>query len=160
MLCRSIDPKGAEEAGTTKVVVHNMAFEATRKVRVARRKGCAGSPAGPGMVYRSIDPASSPLPPPPGTYFSLQDIAGLFSPFGHLKSCRLPKKFDGNHRGFAFIEFVTKQEAKNAMEGGWRMQGGRRGRGHKPHHMGGWVKAGDYVRCERAIRYECTRAIG
>ena len=42
---------------------------------------------------------------------------GLFSPFGHLKSCRLPKKFDGSHRGFAFIEFVTKQEAKNALEG-------------------------------------------
>lgn len=39
----------------------------------------------------------------------LQDIASMFSPFGHLKSCRLPKKFDGNHRGFAFVEFVTKQ---------------------------------------------------
>jgi multiple RNA-binding domain-containing protein 1 len=46
-----------------------------------------------------------------------QDIAGLFSPFGHLKSCRLPKKFDGKHRGFAFVEFVTKQEARNAVEG-------------------------------------------
>ena len=142
-MCRSIDPKGAEEAGTTKVVVHNMAFEATRKVRVARRKGCAGSPAGPGMVYRSIDPASSPLPRPPGTYFSLQDIAGLFSPFGHLKSCRLPKKFDGNHRGFAFIEFVTKQEAKNAMEGGWRMQGGRNEGKGGATSLTTWVTAGD-----------------
>lgn len=46
-----------------------------------------------------------------------KDIAGLFSPFGHLKSCRLPKKFDGSHRGFAFVEFTTKQEARNAMEG-------------------------------------------
>lgn len=55
------------EAGT-KLVLRNLAFEATRK-----------------------------------------DVQGLFSPFGHLKSCRLPKKFDGNHRGFAFIEFVTKQ---------------------------------------------------
>lgn len=34
-----------------------------------------------------------------------------------LFCCRLPKKFDGNHRGFAFIEFVTKQEAANAMDG-------------------------------------------
>jgi multiple RNA-binding domain-containing protein 1 len=46
-----------------------------------------------------------------------KDIAGLFAPFGHLKSCRLPKKFDGNHRGFAFVEYVTKQEARNAVEG-------------------------------------------
>ncbi len=30
---------------------------------------------------------------------------------------RLPKKFDGAHRGFAFIEFITKQEAKAALEG-------------------------------------------
>jgi multiple RNA-binding domain-containing protein 1 len=31
--------------------------------------------------------------------------------------CRLPKKFDGNHRGFAFLEFTTKQEAANALDG-------------------------------------------
>lgn len=30
---------------------------------------------------------------------------------------RLPKKFDGHHRGFAFLEFTTKQEAANALEG-------------------------------------------
>lgn len=34
-----------------------------------------------------------------------------------LGGCRLPKKFDGNHRGFAFLEFTTKQEAANALEG-------------------------------------------
>eukprot|EP00775_Hariotina_reticulata_P011800 gene11800-11945_t len=60
----------------TKVVVRNVAFEATRK-----------------------------------------DLLGLFGPFGHIKSCRLPKKFDGNHRGFAFLEFTTKQEANNALTG-------------------------------------------
>ena len=43
----------------------------------------------------------SSIPPPP-------------SPLSPL---RLPKKFDGSHRGFAFIEFVTQQEAKNATEG-------------------------------------------
>ncbi|KAK4380217.1 hypothetical protein RND71_002079 [Anisodus tanguticus] len=32
-----------------------------------------------------------------------------------IKSLRLPMRF-GNHRGFAFVEFVTKQEAKNAIE--------------------------------------------
>ncbi|GLI68102.1 hypothetical protein VaNZ11_012428 [Volvox africanus] len=66
----------ADQDGSTKLVVRNLAFEATKK-----------------------------------------DIQGLFNPFGHLKSCRLPKKFDGSHRGFAFVEFVTKQEAQNALEG-------------------------------------------
>ena len=33
-----------------------------------------------------------------------------------IKRVRLPRKFDGGHRGFAFIDFVTKQEAKNAMD--------------------------------------------
>ena len=41
----------------TKLIVRNVAFEATRK-----------------------------------------DVAALFAPFGQIKSCRLPKKFDGNHR--------------------------------------------------------------
>lgn len=68
--------KKGDKAAGTKLVVRNVAFEATRK-----------------------------------------DLVGLFGPFGHLKSCRLPKKFDGSHRGFAFVEFVTKQEAVNAMEG-------------------------------------------
>ena len=36
--------------------------------------------------------------------------------FEQIKSIRLPKKFDGNHRGFAFVEFLTKKEAGNAFE--------------------------------------------
>ncbi|KAL4291182.1 hypothetical protein GQ457_14G008020 [Hibiscus cannabinus] len=44
-----------------------------------------------------------------------KDLRQLFSPFGQVKSLRLPMKF-GNHRGFAFVEFVTKQEAQNALE--------------------------------------------
>lgn len=68
--------KSKEDDVGTKLVVRNVAFEATRK-----------------------------------------DLMGLFGPFGQLKSCRLPKKFDGSHRGFAFVDFVTKQEAKNALEG-------------------------------------------
>lgn len=51
--------KAAEDrkAKGTKLVVRNVAFEATRK-----------------------------------------DVAALFAPFGQIKSCRLPKKFDGSHR--------------------------------------------------------------
>ncbi|GLT73751.1 hypothetical protein SLA2020_455880 [Shorea laevis] len=44
-----------------------------------------------------------------------KDLRQLFSPFGQIKSVRLPMKF-GNHRGFAFVEFVTKQEAQNALK--------------------------------------------
>ena len=35
-----------------------------------------------------------------------------YSTFGHVKSLRLPKKISGSHRGFAFIDFTTKQDAK------------------------------------------------
>ena len=65
-------PKGFS---ATKIVVRNVAFEATKR-----------------------------------------DVQKLFNPFGALKSCRLPKKFDGNHRGFAFVELSTKREASAALE--------------------------------------------
>ncbi|KAH7293538.1 hypothetical protein KP509_28G030000 [Ceratopteris richardii] len=45
-----------------------------------------------------------------------KDLQQLFSPFGQIKSLRLPKKYGGNHRGFAFVEFFTKQEAANAYK--------------------------------------------
>ncbi|KAJ6388412.1 hypothetical protein OIU77_026896 [Salix suchowensis] len=44
-----------------------------------------------------------------------KDLRQLFSPFGQIKSLRLPMKFE-NHRGFAFVEYVTKQEAQNAIQ--------------------------------------------
>ena len=34
--------------------------------------------------------------------------------FGAPRSVRLPKKFDGKHRGFAFVEFLTQAEARAA----------------------------------------------
>ncbi|KAF5353507.1 hypothetical protein D9756_007972 [Leucocoprinus leucothites] len=58
---------------TTKLIVKNVPFEATRK-----------------------------------------DIRDLFGAHGHLKSVRLPKKFDSRTRGFAFLEFVSRHEAENA----------------------------------------------
>ncbi|KAG0303342.1 hypothetical protein BGZ98_006779 [Dissophora globulifera] len=45
-----------------------------------------------------------------------KDIQGLFSSFGQLKSVRIPKKMSGGHRGFAFLDFMTKQEAKSVYE--------------------------------------------
>ncbi|XP_050236679.1 uncharacterized protein LOC126686593 [Mercurialis annua] len=43
-----------------------------------------------------------------------KDLRQLFSPFGQIKSLRLPEKL-GKHRGYAFVEYVTKQEAQNAL---------------------------------------------
>ena len=45
-----------------------------------------------------------------------RDIQKLFNPFGQLKQVRLPKKFDGAHRGFAFVEFNTARETQAAMD--------------------------------------------
>ena len=59
----------------TKLIVRNVAFEATRK-----------------------------------------ELRELFGRFGHIKSVRLPHKFDGGHRGFAFIDFVTHEEAACAYD--------------------------------------------
>ncbi|KAL3523166.1 hypothetical protein ACH5RR_016000 [Cinchona calisaya] len=66
--------KAENDRSSTKLIVRNVAFEATEK-----------------------------------------DLRQLFSPFGQIKSLRLPMRF-GNHRGFAFVDYVTKQEAKNALE--------------------------------------------
>ncbi|KAG6889211.1 hypothetical protein C0995_002671 [Termitomyces sp. Mi166 len=66
--------KGAKsQSRTTKMIVKNMPFEATKK-----------------------------------------DIQGLFGAHGHLKSVRLPKKFDSRTRGFAFLDFVSRAEAEHA----------------------------------------------
>ena len=46
---------------------------------------------------------------------SRTDLLQLFGSFGQLKKVRLPKKFDGGHRGFAFVEFLTGQEAQKAF---------------------------------------------
>jgi multiple RNA-binding domain-containing protein 1 len=47
---------------------------------------------------------------------SRTDILQLFGSFGQLKTVRLPKKFDGGHRGFAFVEFTVPKEAQNAVK--------------------------------------------
>jgi multiple RNA-binding domain-containing protein 1 len=44
------------------------------------------------------------------------ELKTLFSSYGNVKRVRIPKKMGGEHRGFAFIDFSTNQEAVNAME--------------------------------------------
>jgi len=46
-----------------------------------------------------------------------REIKHLFAAFGLVKSVRLPKKFDGSLRGFAFVEFMSHAEAKAAFSG-------------------------------------------
>jgi multiple RNA-binding domain-containing protein 1 len=47
---------------------------------------------------------------------SKKDVRALFSPYGQLRSVRMPKKFDNSARGFAFADFITAKEARSAME--------------------------------------------
>lgn len=39
------------------------------------------------------------------------DIKSLFKNFVDVKNVRIPKKMDGTHRGFAFVEFMTIDDA-------------------------------------------------
>jgi len=41
-----------------------------------------------------------------------KEIEELFRVFGELKYVRLPKKVDGAHRGFGFVDFVTVNDAE------------------------------------------------
>ncbi|CBX97561.1 hypothetical protein IAQ61_001226 [Plenodomus lingam] len=46
---------------------------------------------------------------------SKKEVRALFTPYGQLRSVRVPKKFDSSSRGFGFAEFTTKRDALNAM---------------------------------------------
>ncbi|CAE7130122.1 unnamed protein product, partial [Rhizoctonia solani] len=59
---------------TTKMIVKNLPFEATKK-----------------------------------------DVRELFSAYGQLKSVRVPRKFNSQTRGFAFLDFISRREAENAF---------------------------------------------
>lgn len=45
-----------------------------------------------------------------------KELRALFSSFGTVTALRIPKKANGGHRGFAFLDFLTKQEAMTAYE--------------------------------------------
>ena len=47
---------------------------------------------------------------------SRSELRELFGSFGQLKSLRQPKKFDGTSRGFAFVEYVSSDDAKTAFK--------------------------------------------
>jgi len=47
-----------------------------------------------------------------------KEIKQLFGAFGELKTVRLPQKLagSGSHRGFAFVDYLSKQDAKRAFK--------------------------------------------
>ncbi|XP_007900519.2 probable RNA-binding protein 19 [Callorhinchus milii] len=47
-----------------------------------------------------------------------KEVRELFSTFGEIKTLRLPKKMGGTgtHRGFGFVDFLTRQDAKKAFD--------------------------------------------
>ncbi|KAH7817758.1 putative Polyadenylate-binding protein 2 [Monocercomonoides exilis] len=79
-----------------------------------------------GDEFISLDapaPSSSRLSPPKTKLLvknlpfqaTSKDVRELFSAVGHISSLRLPKKPDNTIRGFAFVEFSSEEEAKQAM---------------------------------------------
>uniref|UniRef100_A0AAY4C4Y6 Probable RNA-binding protein 19 n=1 Tax=Denticeps clupeoides TaxID=299321 RepID=A0AAY4C4Y6_9TELE len=49
---------------------------------------------------------------------TVKEVRELFCTFGELKTVRMPKKASGtgSHRGFGFVDFLTKQDAKKAFK--------------------------------------------
>ena len=45
-----------------------------------------------------------------------EELRKLFKVYGQVKNLRLPTKIDGSHRGFAFIEFMSHEEAQKAFK--------------------------------------------
>merc|ERR1712190_601103 len=41
-----------------------------------------------------------------------EDVMRLFMPFSSIKACRLPKKVDENHKGFAFLDLSNPQDSQ------------------------------------------------
>ena len=47
---------------------------------------------------------------------SKEELRKLFKEYGQVKNLRLPTKIDGSHRGFAFIEFMSHEEAQKVFK--------------------------------------------
>jgi len=45
-----------------------------------------------------------------------QDLRELFGAFGKLQSVRVPRRHDGQHRGFGFVDFASAEDARTAAD--------------------------------------------
>jgi multiple RNA-binding domain-containing protein 1 len=80
---------------TTKMIVKNVPFEATKK-DIRDLFGYSF------LCYYDVLIITHPC--------------SSLSSHAHLKSVRLPKKFDSRSRGFAFLDFMSRREAEHAYE--------------------------------------------
>lgn len=46
---------------------------------------------------------------------TVQELKKLFAAYGELNFVRIPKKVDGQHRGFGFVDFLLKEDALRAF---------------------------------------------
>lgn len=46
---------------------------------------------------------------------TVQELKKIFANYGELNFVRIPKKLDGQHRGFGFVDFLTKEDALRAF---------------------------------------------
>ncbi|KAG7378426.1 putative RNA-binding protein 19 [Phytophthora pseudosyringae] len=107
-----VDAKDTERAlqslQSTVVDGHALNLKLSQKKASAAPKRAAGEVDGEGrkskIIVRNV-----------AFEATSNEIRELFGAFGQLKRVRMPKKFDGSHRGFAFVEFLTEQEARNAF---------------------------------------------
>ncbi|KYM94101.1 putative RNA-binding protein 19, partial [Cyphomyrmex costatus] len=76
-------------------------------VKTARKKSNITEQIGAKILVRNIPFQAT-----------IQEVTELFKSYGELKAVRLPKKLIGieKHRGFAFIEYYTKSDAKKAFK--------------------------------------------
>ncbi|XP_014480667.1 PREDICTED: probable RNA-binding protein 19 [Dinoponera quadriceps] len=76
-------------------------------VKTARRKSKITDQTGSKILVRNVPFQAT-----------IAEVTELFKAFGQLKAARLPKKTIGfeKHRGFAFIEYYTKEDAKRAFD--------------------------------------------
>ncbi|KAH3732884.1 sel1 repeat family protein [Pelomyxa schiedti] len=79
--------------------------EAAAAASLAKRKETADVPKSPKIIIRNVAFQA--------TEKELTDLVGAIA---QVKSVRLPRKFDGSHRGFAFVEFLSTAEASTAVE--------------------------------------------
>ncbi|XP_047110139.1 probable RNA-binding protein 19 [Schistocerca piceifrons] len=77
------------------------------EVVTARKKTKIGKQTGTKILVRNVPFQATK-----------KEIFDLFKTFGELKAVRLPKKMvgTGQHRGFAFIDYHTKHDAKRAFK--------------------------------------------
>lgn len=110
--------KRADSEKTLKTLQHSVlnehAIELKRsnrtvktEVHTVRKRTKIGKQTGTKILVRNIPFQAT-----------VKEVMDLFKTFGELKALRLPKKMvgTGSHRGFAFVDYYTKQDAKRAFK--------------------------------------------